>query len=232
MGEKDEQTLDFSLVLASAVHDMKNSVAMLLGALDDIDTRCIADNPETAGGFGQLRYEGKRLNSNLVQVLTLYRISKDRYSLNLTENDVEEVLEECFLENEGLLEMKGIGFEMDCAEDLVWFFDRDLITGVINSVINNAYKYTRNRIRIGAYRTDDGYLALTVEENGEGYPEHMLVRDENAQTGIDFKSGSTGLGLYFTATIAHLHCHQERRGYITTTNEGIDGGGRFTLYLP
>lgn len=229
---KVDKDLDFSLVLGNAVHDMKNSVAMLLSAVDEISELCESDNPAAKAAFGQLRYEGKRLNSNLVQVLTLYRIDGDRYSLNLDEHDVEEMLEECFLENEGLLELKGIELEMDCAEDISWFFDRSLITGLINSVINNAYKYTRDRIRIGAHTTADGYLALTVEENGAGYPESMLHPEGESQTDIDFSSGSTGLGLFFTSVIARMHQHKDRHGYITTTNDGIDGGGRFTLYLP
>ncbi len=229
---KDDKELEFSLVLGNAVHDMKNSVAMLLSAVDEISELCASEDDASRAAFGQLRYEGKRLNSNLVQVLTLYKINADRYSLNLDEHDVAEVLEECFLENEGLLAIKGIELEMDCAEDISWFFDRSLIVGLVNSVINNAYKYTRDRIRIGAHTTGDGYLAITVEENGEGYPEAMLYSDQEQQTNIDFKSGSTGLGLYFTSVIAQMHRHKDRCGYIATTNEGIDGGGRFTLFLP
>jgi len=29
-----------------------------------------------------------------------------------------------------------------------------------------------------------------------------------------------------------MHTHQGKSGYITTTNDGIDNGGRFTVYLP
>jgi len=228
----DDSDLDFSLVLGNAVHDMKNSVAMLLGAVDGINEICPQQDPVVEAAIGQLRYEGKRLSNNLVQLLTLYRINDERYSLNLDEQDVAEVLEECFLENEGLLSLKGIGLEMDCDEELLWFFDRSLITGLINSVINNAYKYTRDRIRIGARRTADNFLVFTVEENGEGYPQALLHAEPTTQTGIDFATGSTGLGLYFASTIAAMHRHQGRCGYLTTSNEGIDGGGCFSLFLP
>lgn len=224
-------TIDFSSILANSVHDMKNSVSMLLCALDDINEQCGQSDCPSNHAFSQLRYEGKRLNSNLVQMLALYRISNSQYSLNITENDVSEVLEECFLENEGLLSLKGIEMEVDCPDDLVCFFDRELVSGMINSVINNAYKYAKNRIRLGA-RHEDGFTALFVEENGNGYPEFMLHQEKNVQHQVNFKNGSTGLGLFFTSTIAGMHTHQDKTGYITTTNDGIDGGGRFTLYLP
>lgn len=228
----DQRHYDFSLILANTVHDMKNSVGMLIGSLDNIGAAPgVEDNPAFKD-MNKLRYEAKRLNSNLIQLLTLYKINELGYSLNIMENDVEEVVEECFLENAAFMDMQGVEFEMDCDPDLVWFFDRELVTSVINSVINNAYRYTRDHIRIGAH-ADDGCLALYVEDNGPGYPESMQVNSApDLGQAIDFKNGSTGLGLYFTSTIARMHRHKDREGYIRMTNEGIDGGGRFTLYLP
>jgi len=96
-----------------------------------------------------LRYEGKRLNSNLVQVLTLYRVNESSWAPDITGNDASEVLEECLLDNEGLLALKGIDIEMDCEDDLQGFFDQELVSGLISSVINNAYKYANRLIRIG-----------------------------------------------------------------------------------
>jgi K+-sensing histidine kinase KdpD len=129
------------------------------------------------------------------------------------------------------LSLKGIDIELSCADDLMGFFDRELVTGMINSVINNAYKYAKDRIRIGARRVN-GYLMLFVEENGDGYPDFMLHGNSDTRQQVSFKTGSTGLGLLFTSTIARMHTHQGKAGYITTTNEGINGGGRFALYLP
>lgn len=230
--DPEQPDYDFSLILANSVHDMKNSVGMLIGALDNIGAGSGVEDHPAFKDVNRLRYEAKRLNSNLIQLLSLYKINELGYSLNIVENDVEEVTEECFLESAAFMEMQGVEFEMDADPDLIWFFDRDLVASVINSVVNNAYRYTRDRIRIGAAETN-GYLALFVEDNGSGYPENMLVNSApDLGQAIDFKTGSTGLGLYFTSTIARMHRHKDRVGYIETTNEGIDGGGRFTLYLP
>jgi len=222
---------DFNIILANSVHDMKNSVGMLLAALDEIDSRCGPGNCSSRDQFSQLRYEGKRLSSNLVQVLTLYRVNESLYSSNITENDASDVLEECLLDNEGLLALKGIDIDMECDEDLQGFFDHELVSGLISSIINNAWKYAKTRIRIGARREND-FLTLYVEDDGKGFPDFMLHNREQATPAISFKSGSTGLGLYFAATIAALHQHEGRQGFITTSNDGIDGGGRFTLHLP
>lgn len=228
----EPEPYDFSLILANSVHDMKNSVGMLIGALDELGADADTVGDHAVRDMSKLRYEAKRLNSNLIQLLSLYRINELGYTLNVVENDVEEVVEECFLEQEAFMQLQGVEFEMDCDPDLVWFFDRELVSSVLNSVINNAYRYTRDRIRIGA-GTVDGRLALFVEDNGPGYPASMQVNSApDLGQAIDFRSGSTGLGLYFTATIARMHRHKEREGYIELANTGIDGGGRFTLYLP
>ncbi|BAZ92807.1 signal transduction histidine kinase [Thiohalobacter thiocyanaticus] len=228
----EPEPYDFSLILANSVHDMKNSVGMLIGALDELGGGEAAIDDPALRDMSKLRYEAKRLNANLIQLLALYKINELGYALNIVENDVEEVIEECFLEQEAFMELQGVVFEMDCDPELVWFFDRELVSSVLNSVINNAYRYTRDRIRIGA-GTVDGRLALFVEDNGPGYPDAMQVNSApDLGQAIDFKSGSTGLGLYFTATIARMHQHKDREGYIELANTGIDGGGRFTLYLP
>lgn len=229
MSDKQQLT-DFSTILASSVHDMKNSVGMLIGSLDNVASSCGGSCPSHAQ-LTRLRYEGERLNRNLVQVLALYRISDAQYSLNLTENDVGEVLEECYLEYEPLMSVNGIEMEIVCDEELNGFFDRELILGVISSVINNAYKYASNRIRLGAEQKE-GYLVLYVEDNGPGYPPEMLHECGDLQHGVSFKKGSTGLGMFFASTILRMHRHRDRAGYLSMTNEGIEGGARFSIYLP
>ena len=222
---------DFSAIIASSVHDMKNSLCMLLGALDEITEKCDLSTCPSSKGFSHVRYEGNRVNNSLIQLLSLYRIENSQYSLLLEENDLEECLEECFLESEGLLSLKGIASELNCDEDLLWYFDRNLIIGMLNSVINNAYKYTESIIQMNAH-VENNYLVISVEDDGAGYPDSMLHGGTEHEPGIDYKSGSTGLGLYFAKIIARLHTNKERTGYITTTNNGINGGGKFSIYLP
>ncbi|HHJ14057.1 MAG TPA: HAMP domain-containing histidine kinase [Gammaproteobacteria bacterium] len=233
---QDDGHPDFRLVLANTVHDMKNSVGVLLAALDDLDLRCAGEACASRDQLARLRYEGRRLSTNLMQVLALYRMEETGYTPNIGEHDACELLEECLLEHAGMMEAAGMEMELVCEEDeLPAFFDRELVAGLIGSVINNAWKYSNRRIRLRARRRR-GYLELAVEDDGRGYPESMLTgtgnEPDSAHSGICFRSGSTGLGLYFARRIAALHQHQQRRGFVSLDNEGIDGGGRFTLHLP
>jgi signal transduction histidine kinase len=228
--DKSTHELEFSTVLASSVHDMKNSLSMLLCTLDDITVTCTPDCP-SSDKFSQLQYEGQRLSNHLIQLLAIYKIENQLYSGNIAEHALEDFLEECALQSEALLTPKGISIECECPAELMGFFDREMVAGVVNNVVNNAYRYSKDRIRLSA-RAQDGYTIISVEDNGAGYPQNMLCAHSDQLTGVNFKSGSTGLGLYFSALVAKMHKNKGKQGFIACANDGIDGGGRFSIYLP
>jgi two-component system sensor histidine kinase SenX3 len=134
-----------------------------------------------------------------------------------------------------LLDSRGITLDIDCAPDLVWHFDEDLIIGVVCHAINNAIHYTRDRIRL-AIAEVDGSLEIRVEDNGTGYPAAMLEAGESAMrgnhAGVNFLTNSTGLGLYFSSEVAKMHKHRQRAGTLQLENGGAFGGGCFILRLP
>jgi signal transduction histidine kinase len=176
-------------------------------------------------------YETQRINSNLVQLLTLYKLGQDRYPFSCDEHHLGDFTQELVAQNKHLLDSRQVQLEVECPTDLYWPFDRDLVAGVINHAFNNAIHYTRDRIRL-TVSTQDDTLAIGLEDNGRGFPQHMLDDGVAAMRGVDFTTGSTGLGLYFSAVIAKLHRNRDRCGDIELANGGPLGGGRFVLRLP
>ncbi len=231
----EENKIDFSSVLASSVHDMKNSLSMLLDTTNDIVEGCIDENHPFYPKLLKMKYEASRVNNDLVQVLTLYKLGHNQYPLNISYHDVCEFIEEQIFFNSPTLKFKNVEIETSCeceqGELLMWFFDRELIAGVVNNVLNNLYRYTKDKIRVNRY-TENGYLVISVEDNGNGYPENMLHEGSQIKTNINFSSGSTGLGLYFASIIAKAHVNKGKEGYISTSNGGTYGGGCFHIFLP
>jgi signal transduction histidine kinase len=136
------------------------------------------------------------------------------------------------LQNQSMLDFKGIQLSVDCAPDCYWYMDRELVKGVLLNALNNAYHYTRDRIGIVA-RIHNRQLELRVEDNGQGYPAHMLLQgDVVTDRAVNFDTGSTGLGFYFSEQVARLHRNGERHGTLTIENGGQWGGGCFVLHLP
>ena len=230
MGNADTQ-LEFATVLASSIHDMKNSLGMVLNALDEVVDAETGECNCTPERVAQLQYEAKRVNDNLIQLLTLYKMERGHYGLNVDAVDVAEFMEESYLKNKPLLDHKGIGIDLDVDEDLLAYFDPYLLDGVVDNVVTNAARYTRDRLRLSA-REEDGYLHICVEDNGTGFPEAMLGRGARLQGEGDFAAGRTQLGLHFCAMVAGAHTAGDRAGYIELTNGGELGGGCFSIYLP
>lgn len=223
-----DHNIDFSMVLASAVHDMKNSLGMLLNTVDELR----AEHEQALAGsekFNMLQYEAERMHNDLVQLLGIYRLGENNLSAHIDEHFVPDFLSDHMARHTPLLDGLGIDYVIE-ADDINGFFDEDLLTGVLNNTINNAIRYTKTRILLTA-REEDGQLVIGVEDDGKGYPESMQHTGTLNFKSLDFNSGSTSLGLFFASSVAKLHSNGDKTGTIKLHNGGRFGGV-FEIWLP
>jgi K+-sensing histidine kinase KdpD len=115
---------------------------------------------------------------------------------------------------------------------LYWYIDSDLINGAVTNIMNNLYTYAKSAIEI-TVRVENNSLILQIKDDGHGYPEEMLrSQSRNQQENFSFKSSNTGLGLYFSGIAAGMHQNNGRSGFISISNDGINGGGCLSIVLP
>lgn len=229
-----ENKMNFADILASTLHDTKNSLGILFNNLENIMASCRDENCTRHSEFYALQYEIKRLNHSLIRLLSLYKAEKSQLAVNIDYQAISDVLEEVAITHKILLNSRGIELLTECEEGLVWAFDRNLVEGVLDNVINNAFRYARSTVKMTA-AAENGYLVLRIEDDGQGYPPIMLVNEERQselKREIDFKTGSTGLGLYFSMMVAAMHVNRDKKGFISIVNGGSMGGGVFSIYLP
>ncbi len=226
----ERSQLDFAMVMASAVHDMKNSLGMVLHSLEQLGGE-LGESQSLTQRVGLLQYEAARVNNDLVQLLGLYKLQNQLLPLRVDEQFVHDFLDEQIARYELLFSNRGITCELHCEADLVGYFDDELIAGIINNILANAVRYTQSTIQVEANQIDD-YLVLSINDDGAGFPAWMLDAMEQPDPGINFDTGSTNLGLYFARQIAALHQQNDRRGSIELSNGGTLGGGLFRLLLP
>ena len=228
---KNDSPIDFSMVLASSVHDMKNSVGMLLASLESV----ISDTPPTndvqARRFTTLHYEASRINSELIQLLTIYRMQDNHLPVHIDEHYLVDVLEDQVARNHMLIETGALQLQFNCDDELRWYFDSDLIGSVVHNILVNSIRYTKTTIAVSAELVDD-LLCITIADDGPGYPDDMLRRPAGLIDEGEVSKGETHLGLYFAERIAALHKQHNREGYIQLANGGDLGGGLFKLFLP
>ena len=222
---------DFSMIIASAVHDMKNSLGMLLHSVDQMCEE-LPEDFKQKNNTTVVKYEAERVNSYLVQLLGLYRLQNQLLSLHIDECFVRDILDEQSAHYSPMLADKDIALKIDCEPTLSWYFDREIILGVLNNALNNASRYTKSTIEILSYVKDDN-LVIEIHDDGEGYPEHLLQASPGQViNNINFQTGSTSLGIYFAEMVTRLHTQNGKKGCIKLANGGRHEGGVFTVILP
>jgi len=223
-----EITPHFSTILASTVHDIKNSLTVLQQLTHKISAfQKDPGNPDIM----QLEFETNRMNHSMMQLLVLYKIDSQRFNLDIEEHPVPELLDEVKAQQAPILQYNHIKLDIQCPDELMSFCDYTHICNALGTILNNAQRYSHSRVLLSAYQCADS-ICFSIEDDGQGYPPELLSIDPANRSQIDWVTGSTGLGLYFVATIAELHQNNHNKGTIKIDNNSILGGARFRLFLP
>jgi K+-sensing histidine kinase KdpD len=226
------EKLDMATAFAMVSHDIKNSLGVLLKDINNIMGQCNFRGCMVGSSCADMEYEVRRINNNLIKMLTLFKVDAGGYMPNLDAYSVRDFLDEMMLEQSMLMRQKGVCYEIDCEPHLYWYFDRNLMAGVMGNAISNALRYTKDKVLISATGTDKG-LAINVGDNGKGFPAFMLDQQaEFLRPESGFLNNTTGLGFYFTQQVLELHQHNDLKGYVALANGGTLGGGQLTIVLP
>jgi signal transduction histidine kinase len=228
MNEQSE--LDFSTILATSAHDMKNSLFMLLQSIEQLD---LADNltPKQHQSVADLHYQTSRINGSLMQLLSLYRDEQNQLPFYIEENSVSEMFHEILDRNRLYLNSHHLKVTLEVDENLTAYFDQDLVTYLIADVFINALRHTNTSVTLRAF-SDQQYTHIQVEDDGNGYPEHMLAINKHNESPFNLCKGRSGLGLIFAQKIASAHKTKELQGHILLENKSKSQGSLFTLRLP
>ena len=207
---------------ALVVHDLKNRLAVHEQRL----TELLAAHPDMGAELGPLRTDAVALQRRLVAFLTLYRDDAHGLSANEQEEDPAHALAQAARFARTIAARQDIEVEVDASHAPTdWFFDAYLIGLALEAAVDNAVRYARSSIRLSA-RSEDGWLVLTVEDDGPGLDGEPVIANDGERT---------GLGTELCRTVARLHTNDGRIGELRLVDL-CDGEGacgtRFELRLP
>lgn len=219
------QTTD---VFGASIHEIKNLLGQVMMGMDqmEVELSTLKDNAT----FHSTRFACRRLAEHLQQLLLLYKMESDAFSLALDAHSPPALIAEIAAEANSLAAGMSISISTSLAEGLppFAFLDRSLIEMALFNAIHNSLSHARSTINIAA-RAEGGMLALSVEDDGTGYPQEILDRDWDAVT---HGRHSSGLGLRFAISIAEAHQTGTAHGRVELSNGGTLGGARFELWVP
>jgi signal transduction histidine kinase len=222
-------TFDGIDLYAALIHELKNNLGLLSMTLDGIPL--LGASPQQDAGAHDATVDAARLLcqgviDRLQQALLIYKANQQELHPAIDAYSPHDLVNE-LRDRATALSRGRFQVEVVVGPDLpaVWFFDRDLIEMALINAIQNSLAYARSVIRIEAHLLE-GCLALSVRDDSDGYPEHILT---SVATNTPYRSTGTGLGLQFSRLIVQTHSNQGRVGELRLYN---DPGAVYCLMLP
>lgn len=227
----ESANIDFATIFAANIHEIKNLLFLHFNTIEGASNEPWArDNPAAQTALSRIKYGSSQIGQRLAHVLALYRIAQGRYELDIDYHDACEVLREIVVETHSLVDDRGVEISVGVCEGVYGFFDREMVRGILVNAVHNSLHYAKGKVLLGA-ALEDGFLRFRVEDDSQGYPGEVLEHG-GRRAKLDLCGGGTGLGLYFSATVAAMHHNRDKTGFTRLSNGGVLGGAVFELFLP
>jgi len=190
--------IDISTLLASLIHESKNTVGNVMFQLQSFKTSFSSTNNDLSE-ITRIEGELKRLNDQWVEYLYLYKLASDGYDLQCETWQVDEFLDDqIFVLNQSAVD-KNITLQYQCEQELLATFDEKILTSVISTGFYNALRFAKNSIVFKGEAKGD-FVVLSIEDDGPGFFSEELSEED------EFLSNyNTSLGLYFAELCAQAH---------------------------
>lgn len=167
-------------LLRSVSHDIRTPLTSIIGS-----TSAVLDNPDLSQEdrrslLEDVKQEAQWLIRTVENLLSITRIGSDRTELNKQLEPVEEVLAEAV--QKARKRLPDIKFSVEVPAELLMVpMDPILIEQVLSNLIENAviHGQTTTAIHLRAEKTEDGFAAFSVRDNGQGIspgPSAPLIR--------------------------------------------------------
>ena len=204
-------------LVADVSHELRTPLAVISGELEL--ALAATDRAEADESVRVAQEEAWRLGRIGEGLLLLARSDAARLELQREPLDAAELLESTRRRFATTGEI-----DVDAAPGLTFSADRLRLEQALGNLVANAFAYGNGPVALHAAAASDGQIALTVRDDGPGFPPELLTTAfERFSRG---REGRTGLGLAIVDVVVTAH-----GGNVTAGNP--DGGGaEIRILLP
>lgn len=173
-----------------------------------------------------------RLSKLINNIVDLSKIEAGFYELNMSNNNIIDVVEEIVMSVADYIESKGISIVFDTEiEEKIIACDPEKVERIILNLLSNAIKFSEvnSEIRVEIFDREE-FVEITVTDRGIGIDkknlEMIFERFKQVDNSLSRNAEGTGIGLSLVKLLVELH-----EGRIYAESE-IGKGSKFTVLLP
>lgn len=194
--------------LGMAAHDLRSPLVAIQGYSELLlENEAITSDPDTKKMLSRIHSSSEFMLHLVNELLDISAIESGKVKLHLRDTDLHSLLEECIALNSGQASKKEIGIKYQSAPDLPLIrCDQEKLEQVINNLITNAIKYSKQHTEILVTLTKTNEDAIiAVKDQGVGIASQDIGKLFTPFTKTDSKTTqgekSTGLGLAISKKI-------------------------------
>ncbi|MEP1150702.1 MAG: HAMP domain-containing sensor histidine kinase [Balneola sp.] len=194
------------------IHELKNPITGVVGLSRFIIESENMKEEESKSLIKEVLNSGERMNELVNRFLDVQKLEAGNISLNVTDIDVEETINEVSKLSKPLLTSKKLAISISkSGKDFVIEADGDLVFDSIQNILSNAVKYgdPERTININLKSTDKNVsVAITDYGYGISIENQSKVYDKFFRVKSNYKAAKekgTGLGLAYVKEIMQRH---------------------------
>lgn len=208
-------------VASQVAHDLRSPISVLKGFVESV-------NDGGDGDLAEYKASARRSVEKMVRMaddLVDYTKAKQ---INTAPTRICELLKNIVSELSDSAHVKGANIDVDCQNNLIAHVDGHKMDRVLVNLVQNAVHAlpaANGKIKLKAEILSDGWLIISVEDNGHGIEEKYLPRVFDSSFTFGKPSG-TGLGLSYCRNVVEAH------GGRISAESSAGKGSKFIIEMP
>lgn len=192
-------------------HELRTPLTLILGPLEDMQKE--ASLPvKQAQKLSVIHQSALRLLNLINQILEFRKTETQNKKLCVSKGNIAPLIYEIGLKYKELNQNTKIDFRIQIEkEEMFLFFDKEIITIVLDNLISNAIKYTEQGcVTLSLHQTmrnEVAYTEIKVSDTGYGISAEALphIFDRYYQESSKHQASGTGIGLALVKNLVTLH---------------------------
>jgi two-component system phosphate regulon sensor histidine kinase PhoR len=214
-------------------HEFKTPLATISLAVDALNNEKVLSNQDKMQYFrGIIKEENRRMNKHVETILQAAALEKQEFTLNRKPISGHQLVNNVLANYKLVLkEREGeVKLQLNASDDVI-FADDQHFTNLLNNLVDNAIKYSKDAPHITiTTHSSKKFLLIRIEDKGIGMSRETVKRIfekfYRAHTGNIHNVKGFGLGMSYVKTIIDAH-----KGRIKADST-LGKGSTFTVEVP